>query len=101
MIGVEYDATFPNSDVAVPFSVRGSQTVSTPLTGQVSYGEAVIHYGSARARVGYAFDHFLLYGTGGLAWTYDQVTRTQVDGVSFGGLANAGTVDSKLFWRLG
>jgi high affinity Mn2+ porin len=101
MIGVEYDATFPNSDVLVPFSVRGSQTVSTPLTGQVSYGEAVLHYGSARARVGYAFDHFLLYGTGGLAWTYDQVTRTQVDGVSFGGFANAGTVDSKVFWRLG
>jgi high affinity Mn2+ porin len=101
MLGIEYDASFPNSDVLVPYSVRGSQTITSPLTGQVSYGEAIIHYGSARARVGYAFDHFLLYGTGGLAWSYDQVTRTQVAGTSFGGFATPGTVDTKLLWRLG
>jgi high affinity Mn2+ porin len=99
MLGLEADISFPNSDVLVPYSVRGSQTVTSPLTGQVSYGEAVIHYGSARARVGYAFDHLLLYGTGGLAWTYDQLTRTQLAG--FGGFASPGTVDGKLLWRLG
>jgi len=101
MLGFEADASFPNSDVQVPFSVRGSQTITSPLTGQVTYGEAVVHYGTARARVGYAFDHFLLYGTGGLAWTYDQVTRTQVAGLSVGGLATPGTVDTRLLWRLG
>ena len=101
MLGFEFDVTAPNSDVLVPYSVRGSQTVASPLTGQVTYGEAVIHYGSARARVGYAFDHFLLYGTGGLAWTYDQVTRTQVDGTPAGGFATPGTVDTRLLWRLG
>src|ERR1700676_1628810 len=101
MLGIEYDASFPNSDVLVPFSVRGSQTISTPLTGQVSYGEAVIHYGSARARVGYAFDHFLLYGTGGLAFTFDQVTRTQIAGFPAGGSATPGTVDLVQPWRLG
>ena len=101
MLGFEADVTAPNSDVLVPYSVRGSQTVTSPLTGQVTYGEAVIHYGTARARVGYAFDHFLLYGTGGLAWTYDQVTRTQIAGISFGGFATPGTVDTKLLWRLG
>jgi high affinity Mn2+ porin len=101
MLGVEADVTAPNSDVLIPYSVRGIQTVTSPLIGQVTYGEAVIHYGSARARVGYAFDHFLLYGTGGLAWTYDQVTRTQVAGNSIGGFATAGTVDTKLLWRLG
>jgi high affinity Mn2+ porin len=99
MLGVEYDASFPNSDVLSPFSVRGSQTVIAPLTGQVSYDEAVIYYGSVRARLGYAFDHFLLYGTGGLAWTYDQVTRTQLAGTS--GFAGPGTADTKLLWRLG
>ena len=101
MLGFESDVSFPNSDVQVPFSVRGSQTISSPLTSQVTYGEAVIHYGSARARAGYAFDHFLLYGTGGLAWTYDRVTRTQDAGLSFAGLAVPGTVDTKLLWRLG
>jgi high affinity Mn2+ porin len=101
MLGFEADATFRNSDVLVPYSVRGSQTVTSPLIGQVTYGEAVIHYGSARTRVGYAFDHFLFYGTGGLAWTYDQVTRTQVEGTPFGALATPGTVDTALLWRLG
>jgi high affinity Mn2+ porin len=101
MLGFELDASSPNSDVVVPYAVRGSQTVNTPSTGQVTYGEAVIGYGTARARVGYAFDHFLLYGTGGLAFSYDQVTRSQDAGNPFGGLAGPGTVDTKLLWRLG
>jgi high affinity Mn2+ porin len=100
MLGIEADASFPNSDVVNPFSVRGSQTVTSDQIGQVTYGEAVIHYGSVRGRVGYAFDHFLLYGTGGFAWTYDQVTRTQ-DAAPASGLAVAGTVEPALFWRLG
>jgi high affinity Mn2+ porin len=101
MLGVEADVTLPNSDVLIPFAVRGSQTVASPLIGQVTYGEAVIHYGSARARVGYAFDDFLLYGTGGLAWSYDRVTRSQDAGVSANGFAAQGTLDTRLLWRLG
>src|ERR1019366_6660406 len=101
MLGFEVDASFPNSDVLIPYSVRGSQTVTSPSIGQATYGEAVIYYGTTRARVGYAFEHFLLYGTGGLSWTYDQVTRTQIAGVSFNGFAVPGTVDTKLLWRLG
>ncbi|HZE54424.1 MAG TPA: carbohydrate porin [Bradyrhizobium sp.] len=101
MLGFEADASFPNSDVAIPFSVRGSQTITSPFTGQVSYGEAVAYYGSLRGRVGYAFDHFLLYGTGGLAFTFDQVTRTQVAGFPVGGSATPGTVDLVQPWRFG
>ena len=101
MLGVEGDVSFPNSDVLVPFSVQGNQTVASPLIGQVTYGEAVIHYGSVRARVGYAFDQFLLYGTGGFAWTYNQVTRSQDAAPLAGGLAAPGTVETALLWRLG
>ena len=101
MLGFEADATFPNSDVLIPYSVRGSQTITSALTGQVTYGEAVIYGGGARARVGYAFDHFLLYGTAGLAATYDRVTRSQDAGGSFGGFAAQGTLDTRLLWRLG
>jgi high affinity Mn2+ porin len=101
MLGFETDISFPNSDVVIPFSVRGNQTIISPLTGQVTYGEAVAYYGSVRGRVGYAFDHFLLYGTGGLAWTFDQVTRTQVAGFPVGGSATPGTVDLVQPWRLG
>ena len=101
MLGFETDLSFPNSDVAIPFSVRGSQTVTSPLTGQVTYGEAEIYSGTARARFGYAFDHFLLYGTGGLAWTFDQVTRTQIAGSPAVGSATPGTVDTSQPWRVG
>src|SRR5580704_3173954 len=48
MLGFEVDANSPNSDVVVPYSVRGSQTISSPLIGQVTYSEAVIGYGTAR-----------------------------------------------------
>ena len=101
LLGVEADASFPNSDVLVPFSVRGSQTVASPFTGEVTYGEAVMYSGTVRARAGYAFDHFLLYGTAGLAWTFDQVTRTQVAGIPIVGTATPGTVDTSQPWRVG
>jgi high affinity Mn2+ porin len=101
MLGFEADVTAPNSDVVVPYSVKGSQTVISPAIGQATYGEAIIHYGSARARIGYAFDHFLLYGTGGFAWSYDQLTRTQVAAPGGGGIAAPGTVEDRLLWRLG
>jgi len=100
MLGAEIDVTAPNSDVLVPYSVKGNQTVASPSVGEVNYGEAVIHYGSVRARVGYAFDHFLLYGTSGFAWSYDQLARTQLAVPAVGGLA-AGTMDTRLLWRLG
>ena len=101
LLGWEADASFPNSDVAVPFSVRGSQTITSPFTGQVTYGEAVIYSGTIRARAGYVFDRFMLYGTGGLAWSFDQVTRTQVAGVPVVGSATPGTVDTSQPWRVG
>jgi len=101
LLGFEADASFPNSDVVIPFSVRGSQTVTSPFTGEVNYGEAVMYSGTVRGRVGYAFDHFLLYGTGGMAWTFDQVTRTQVAGIPIVGTATPGTVDTLQRWRVG
>src|SRR5260370_1883038 len=100
MLGVEADVSMPSSDVLIPFAVRGSQTVASPLIGQVSYGEAVIHYGSSRARIGYAFDHFLLYCTGDLAWSYDQVTRSQEAGGSANGFPAQGTPVASVFQPL-
>ena len=85
----------------VPFSLRGSQTVASPLTGQVTYGEAVMYSAPSAPALGYAFDHFLLYGTAGLAWTFDQVTRTQVAGFPVVGSATPGTVDTSQPWRVG
>ena len=102
MLGLEADASFPNSDVVVPFSFRGNQTIVSPFTGTVTYGEAVVYDGSVRARVGYAFDRLLLYATGGLAFSFDQVMRTQVASTpGGGGFAVPGTVETQQLWRLG
>ena len=97
MFGFELDATFPNSDVALPPSIAGSQTVSDALLGQATYAEVVYHSGTARGRIGYAADNWLLYGTAGFAWSYDRLTRTQIDA----GITDPGTVDTRLLWRLG
>jgi high affinity Mn2+ porin len=90
MIGVEADVSFPSTIASV-------QTVSFPSAGQASYGDTVLYSGTVRGRIGYAFDTWLFYGTAGFAWTYDQLTRTQIAG----GTAAAGTVESALLWRLG
>jgi len=98
LLGAEVDVTFPNSDVATPPSLRGHQTLASPALGQATYSEFVFHGGTARARVGYIADNnWLFYATGGVAWTYDQASRTQIDN----GVLAAGTMDSSLLWRLG
>ncbi len=48
--------------------------------------------GMARARLGYAFSHLLVYGIGGWAFMDATATRTQLIGKS--GNANPGTVES-------
>ena len=48
--------------------------------------------GTVRGRIGYAPGNWLLYATGGFAWTYDQLTLTQLA---------TGTTDMPFLWRLG
>jgi high affinity Mn2+ porin len=87
LVGVEADVSFPNT-------VGGTATVASPIAGLASYAEQVEFSSTLRGRVGYAPNsgtgHWLLYATGGLAWSYDQFSRTQIAG---GGLP-AGTVEN-------
>jgi high affinity Mn2+ porin len=78
LLGVEMDFSAPNT-------VQGSQTVSSAANGQASYTDTVLDFGTLRGRVGYAFDRWLVYGTGGVAWTYDKLERTQLAGMPVGG----------------
>ena len=68
--GVEMDFSAPNT-------IAGSQTISSAAGGPASYTDSVLDFGTLRGRFGYAFDHWLVYGTGGVAWTYDKLERTQ------------------------
>ena len=89
LLGVEADVSF----AAV---LGGGQTISSGLIGQASYQEQVQMSGTARARVGYAPGNWLLYATGGFAWSYDQFTRTQLAGVPVGGTVQPGDVETLL-----
>ena len=86
-LGIEADASFPNS-------VSGTGVAP----GIASYRDTVLHLGSVRGRAGYMLGNdWLIYGTGGFAWSYDQLTRTDVGGIA----VPAGTDESRLLWRFG
>jgi high affinity Mn2+ porin len=87
MLGAEADVSFP--------SVLGaSQTIASPLIGQAIYRDQVEMFGTVRGRLGYAFGDWLLYATGGFAYSFDHLTRSQVSGAAAGGTAVGGTVEN-------
>jgi high affinity Mn2+ porin len=94
LVGIEADFSAPNT-------IAGSETISSALSGQASYRDTVLQAETARGRIGYVFDHWLVYGTGGVAWTYDKLERTQLIGMPVGGSAVVGTTEAALLWRWG
>lgn len=91
VLGAEADASFPSFQNAAGISIGGLSTLSSPL-GAESYSETVRSFGTVRGRFGYAPGNWLFYATGGFAWSYDQLTLTQL---------TSGTSDMPLLWRLG
>ena len=92
VLGVQVDASFPGFRNRDGLSIGGTSIFSTPDIDLASYSETVLHSGTVRGRIGYAPNNWLFYATGGFAWTYNQLTLTQ--------LAD-GTADSPFLWRLG
>ena len=98
LLGIEADVSFPSFTEPTPHLISGVSTLSLASIGLASYAEQVEFSGTLRGRVGYApnvgASHWLFYATGGLAWTFDQFTRTQVAGTPAGGTAMPGTVEN-------
>ena len=94
LLGVEADISFPNM-------ISGSRTMTSPAIGQASYTDTSQLSGTLRGRFGYAFDHWLLFGTAGFAWSYDAFSRTQLAGTPLGGTAGPGTEESTFKVRAG
>jgi high affinity Mn2+ porin len=92
VLGVEGDLLFPSD-------ISGSQAISSVSTGEASYSDTVLLSGTASGRLGYALDRWLLYGTAGIAFSRDQIDRTQINGTA--GKAVAGDVDTELLTRWG
>jgi high affinity Mn2+ porin len=98
VLGAEADIAFP----ALPVGLVGIQTVTSNLIGQARYQDLVAYTGTARARAGYLLDNnWLVYVTGGLAFAYDKLLRTQLVGTPAGGSANPGDEQQARLSRLG
>ena len=87
VLGVEADVSFPNT-------LSGSQAISSSLIGQASYQDQVEFSGTVRGRIGYAPGNWLIYATGGFAYSYDQFTRTQLSGTPVGGSVQPGSTET-------
>jgi len=61
LLGVEGDISFPN------FLEDG--VAASKATAQSTVTDKVDYIGTLRGRFGYAFDRWLIYGTGGFAWS--------------------------------
>lgn len=94
VVGIEADVSAPNT-------IAGNQTISSALSGQANYADTVLQFGTARGRIGYAFGQGLVYGTGGVAWSYDRLNRTQLSDTPAAGNAAAGTTETAFLWRWG
>ena len=92
VIGVETDASFPSFPNLAGISIGGTSTFSSPAIGPESYSETMLSFGAVRGRIGYAPGNWLFYATGGVTWTYDRLTLTQLA---------SGTTESPFLWRLG
>src|SRR6516225_90615 len=90
--GAEVDASFPSFQTLSGISIGGISNFTSPTLGAVSYSETVLSSGTVRGRIGYAPGSWLLYATGGFAWTYNQQSLTQL---------STGNSVSPFLWRLG
>jgi high affinity Mn2+ porin len=91
VVGVEADGSFPSFPNLAGISIGGTSTFSSPF-GLQTYSETILSSGTLRGRIGYAPGHWLFYATGGFAWSYNQLTLTNL---------TTGTTDMPFLWRLG
>ena len=71
LLGIEADVTFPNFQTYTEGLIfTGATAQGTTVTDQIDY------MATLRGRFGYAFDHWLIYGTGGFAWSQARFGET-------------------------
>jgi outer membrane immunogenic protein len=93
---IGYDYMLPSRIVfGVSATVSSGSSNSSTNVGfkEITTSDGKTDYSvNVRARLGYAFDTLLIYGTGGWAWSQGSTTRTQVTGMV--GNAGPGTVET-------
>jgi high affinity Mn2+ porin len=73
VLGFEADVSFPNY-------IDGNSVISTLATAKSYVVEQMDFSGSARGRLGYAAGAWMVYATGGLAWTGERYLNTPAVG---------------------
>jgi high affinity Mn2+ porin len=94
MLGVETDFSFPDH-------IAGTQRLSPTAADQFNVEDELEFFGTARARVGFVSDKWLIYATGGFAFARDLMIRTQLVGTPNAAAATPGSEDQQLITRLG
>ena len=75
LLGAEADITFPNFQTyADGLIFSGATAQGTTVTDQIDY------IATLRGRIGYAFDHWLIFTTGGFAWSQARFGETNAAG---------------------
>ena len=92
LVGVEGDFTFPAYPDLTGQSTGVTANFNSLSLGPSTYMESMQAAMSLRGRVGYIFNDWLLYATGGAAWTRNDQTLTA---------AWSGNSDNPYFWRSG
>jgi outer membrane immunogenic protein len=87
LIGIEADGSVSD--------IHGT-VFNCTATGCGSGAGKVEDFGTVRARLGYVFNNFLLYGTGGWAWSHSNTDRTITCVVAGGGICPGGPSPSPL-----
>jgi len=94
-LGFNY-ALAPNWLIGLEADISGADLKSSPFSQaaivQVQHENKIDLFGTARGRLGYVWNNWLFYGTGGLAWADEQLVRTQVAGTV--GAAGPGVTES-------
>jgi outer membrane immunogenic protein len=81
LLGVETD--FDGAAIRGKVTANVGGTIGGPFGAGAEVGSTINYIGTVRARLGYAWDRFLVYGTGGFA--YGQVNSSASVGVGAGG----------------
>src|SRR5262245_7393705 len=93
VIGGVVDTSFPSFPDFNGLTIGGTSIFVSPILGQEAFSETVLSFGTVRGRVGYAPGNWLIYATGGFAWTYNQLSVIQLD--------NNNWTDAPFLWRFG
>jgi outer membrane immunogenic protein len=110
--GVEADINYIDRSNGSSVLITNTGTTGTGDTYRLTRGDANNYYGTLRGRLGFAFDRFLVFGTGGLAWggkqggvsgvfTPNALAGTPSDGTAGAMLSSNGNSNSNVGWALG